>query len=176
MAANTAFIQIGRGHPNQGGLTPEAILTFSEGDRAAWTLKTFASGSDKENQNFSKIWIPTKEHALEDGLLMAACFLEPEAPIREAIASETHRFQLPRFDVSEGLDNSVHQHLLEQLKSTDLTRKYVVHILDRSYLRSQLGHLYNYAMNLEVTMSVFRREFSSWGNQWFSQGALPITR
>ena len=115
-----------------------------------------------------------KDHTLEDGFLMAACFLEPDCPIHDTVASHTRRFKKPRFDLSEDINEQVHQELLNQLQRETLSKKYVVHVLDRSYLRKQLGSLYKYSMNLEVTMSIYRREFSSWGNDWFTQGALPI--
>ncbi|SFF05065.1 hypothetical protein SAMN04487869_1532 [Marinobacter sp. DSM 26671] len=174
MAANTAFMQIGQSHPNHGGVHPEAMLSFSEGDRPAWQLRYFSDRDEDINTKFSHIWIPTRGHTLEDGLLMAACFLESNSPIHDMIASHTRKFKQPRFDLSKDIEGQFHQKLLNLLQEATLSKKYVIHLLDRSYLRKQLGSLYMYSMNLEVTMSIYRREFSSWGNDWFTQGALPI--
>lgn len=164
MAAKTAFIQIGNPHPNSGGLETEAMLSFSEGDRCAWVLQTRnESNKERAQHAAAKVWIPTVDHALEDGLLMAACFMEPTSPVKDLFGHKTGGFNTPRFDLSMDIDSAVHQEILETLRAENLYKKYVIHVLDGSHISTQLGNLYKYQMAVEVTMSVFRKEYSMWG-------------
>lgn len=73
MATCTAFLMVGHGHPHDGGLAgPVAMLRLSENSRPSWRVDGDAA-----------VWIPTLDHTLEDGLLMAGLFVVRHPPLLE---------------------------------------------------------------------------------------------
>jgi hypothetical protein len=72
MGTYTAQVLIGTPHPNHGGIHPTHQLMLSENSRPAWILTSW------ENTEEEKVWIPTIESMLEDGLLMIAFYLLKE--------------------------------------------------------------------------------------------------
>lgn len=72
MPTTTAFILVGKSHPNDGAIIPYHSIQLTEGHAPAYTLRSI----DKDNEaspsktNSSKVMIPSLDHPIDDLILM----------------------------------------------------------------------------------------------------------
>ncbi|MGP3560652.1 hypothetical protein [Geobacillus sp. BK01] len=174
MATLTAQLLIGKGHPYHGGINPTHYLFLSENSVPAWILVPENLFSSKQLKPFKKkVWIPTLEHMLEDGLLMAAYYVLNDPVIQEKAspfveAKEGRSFQLYK-DI--GMNSLRELHALCRQIDTDY--KVAFTIFDDSSLNSHLDVLKQYKMDVEICLSCYHRYWNVWTNRTEERGNWP---
>lgn len=166
MASITAIMLVGSEDFYHGGLCPSHELSLWENDRPVWELRKMGEAKP------SARWIPTVDHMLEDGIVMA-CLLGLENPSVQAEALNFTR----DFDSRATL---LHDIAALDLASTraacrevDPSHKLVLTILRSSSLLRQVKVLREYEMSVEVCVTQYARIYSAWGKECKEYGQLP---
>jgi hypothetical protein len=166
MASITAVMLVGEEDPYHGGICPTHELMLWENDRPMWQLRTV--GESKPSAK----WIPTVDHMLEDGILMA-CLLALQIP---SVHAEALNF------TSDFQDRA---HLLKDISALDLASTYaacrevgpshkiVLTVLRESHLLHQLHMLRDYKMSVEVCVTQYARQCSEVTGEYKEFGQLP---
>ncbi len=118
------------------------------------------------------IWIPTAEHALEDGLLMIALHVLKD---RELVNLSEKHFGNMGVDQAELYKDIGGPQLAELREKTRAVRgdyKVVITTLRDSALEQQLTVLKHYKMDVEVCVPVYSRVYSRWSNRTRNEGSL----
>lgn len=173
MASYTAQILVGEADPNHGGIDGiTAQFLLSENDRPCWAL--FMNRSLRQKPTSS--WIPASvETILEDGLLMWGYFLAKDNVIVSSLNELTELQVLDRCNLT-----SLPSERLGKLREVCRkicqvnNRRVVLAIsaLRGSSIFRQVGVLDNYAVDCEVALPVFGRNYSNWKNSIVTWGAL----
>jgi hypothetical protein len=159
MGTFTAQMLIGHAHPNHDGIDPTHVAMLSENSRPSWTLREW------EGERAPRVvWIPTLEHMLEDGLLLA-CLRVVRAP--DLVAEADAKLMGERAEL-----HKVDQARLSALRAGCRPLegfKVVLTVLDGSTLSQQLKTLDEYRMDVEV---FFTRSWSRWLEETRITGSL----
>jgi len=118
------------------------------------------------------VWIPTADHALEDGLLMIALHVLKD---REIVNMTEEYFGNMGGDQAELYRDVGGTQLAELREKTRAVRgdyKVVITTLRGSVLEQQLTVLEHYNMDLEVCVPVYSRVYSRWSNRTRTEGSL----
>ncbi len=172
MATLTAQIIVGRGHPNHGGVSPTHFLFFSENDRPAWILvpeNVFGKGSIDIERT---VWIPTIEHALEDGLLMIALHVLKDREMVNLTEKYFGNKGIDRAELYKDINGSQLAELREKARAVQGDYKAVITTLRDSLLKQQLTVLKHYKMDVEICVPVYSRLYSQWNNRIRTEGSL----
>lgn len=72
MPTTTAFILVGKSHPNDGAIIPYHYIQLTEGHAPAYILKSIDDYNDgyPNKTNNSKVMIPSLNHPVDDLILM----------------------------------------------------------------------------------------------------------
>ncbi|OKH35667.1 hypothetical protein NIES2119_19380 [[Phormidium ambiguum] IAM M-71] len=166
MGSYTAQILIGRPHPNHGGIYPTHSLFLSENSRPGWILTSWEDIKDK------KIWIPTMEFMLEDGLLMIAFYLlkDPEITLLFSKFAKKIREREPLYNLVtlEEL-RALHQECQKITKYPKL----IISVFEGSTILYQVKQLEKYQMEVEVCLPNYYRLYSMWSQEFYTGGQLP---
>lgn len=162
MAAKTAQLLLGNPHPNDGGLTVIDTLTLSEGDRPAWTMRR--TGPLQEGWRREVVWIPSVEHMLDDGLLMAALYAFKCETVREKFLSFSDKLGSNRLEIYEDLSVEQRHELYRLCRGIEDFPRIELTVYHGSGLIPCIGTLAYYRMEYEVLMPVYSRSSS-----WFSR-------
>lgn len=172
MATLTAQIIVGRAHSNHGGINPTHYLFFSENGRLAWILVPENVFGEQPADIEKTVWLPTAEHALEDGLLMLALHVVKN---REIVNLAERYFRNKGTDRAE-LYNDINGPQLIELREKTRTiqgdYKIVITTFRDSALEQQLPVLEKYKMDVEVCVPVYSRLYSQWNNRTDTEGSL----
>ena len=157
MAAYTAQIITGRGHSyDKEGIIPDETLWLSDtGDRPAWILN-------------NKVWIPSIENMLEDGLLMAAvhCLEDPEL-VEMVNMYFTNVNKANLYEIS-----SEQRQILYRKNRQLVWGKLIITVFHNSSILSQVSILENYLMDVEVCLPIYSRNHSGWDGSLEVKGDL----
>jgi hypothetical protein len=175
MASHTACMLVGSGHPNHGGISANCMLLLSENHRPAWELLpmpgTRLPGRGKPPQNRA-VWIPTVEDMLEDGLLMVGLLVHRDPKLVELATSFFKQDYTRRIEMYDDIDAESRRQLYSACRMIGPEPKVVLTVLNGSTLRGQLPFLKQYRMDLEVCVTIFRREYSVWSEETVVEGDL----
>jgi hypothetical protein len=171
MAAKTAQLLLGNPHPNDGGLTVIDTLTLSEGDRPAWTMRR--TGPLQEGWRREVVWIPSLEHMLDDGLLMAAIHAFKSETVREKFLSFSDKLDANRLEIYKDLSVEQRHELYRMCRELEDFPKVVLAVYAGSSLITNIGTMAYYRMEYEVLMPVYTSSYSRWSQQTNTKGELP---
>ncbi len=153
MGTITAQILVGMSDTWHSGINPIHQLFLSENDRPAWILTQIPLFAESDKEKSERItWIPTVEHMLEDGLLLAALHavrdpeLKQEADRIGKVASSKH---LELYTIA-GADRD---RLYERLREIKSEFNIVLSVFQGSHLMSQLNVLEDIPFKVEVCLS-----------------------
>jgi hypothetical protein len=172
MATLTAQILVGRAHPNHGGINPTHQLFFSENDRPAWILmpeNVFGRGSAELDRT---VWIPTVEHALEDGLLMITLHIVKDDAILNLAEKHFGNKGVDRAELYKDINESQLTELHERCRAVRGDLKIAVTTFKGSLLEQQLPILEKYKMDVEVCVPIYSRLYSQWNKRTNTEGSL----
>jgi hypothetical protein len=179
MGAYTAQILVGQSHTYDGGMINVSHTLFlSENDTPAWVIVPVNISGRKVNkqQEERKIWIPTRENMLEDALLMIGIYIFNDENLvqmaNEFIQKPADRIAIELYnDISPGQL----QLMYERSRQIDTGKKLMISVYEGSTIRNQLSTLENYKIDVEVCLSVYKREFSMWSKSKETRGRLEIS-
>lgn len=172
MATLTAQIIVGRAHPNHGGINPTHYLFFSENDRPAWILVPENVFGERSIDIEKTVWIPTVEHALEDGLLMIALHVLQDREIVNLSEEYFGNRGVDRTELYKDISESQLAELHAKTRTVQGDYKIVVTTLRDSVLEQQLTVLKHYKMDLEACVPVYSRAYSGWRGGMNIEGSL----
>jgi len=167
MSTITAQMLVGKAHPNHGGIHPTHSLFLSENSRPVWTLMNtniYKVGRVKTQQY---IWIPTVENMLEDALVMVGVHVIQD-PRMVQMAGEFGLLGKDSVEMYQDLDTENRKKLYEASRQIHTRNKIALTVFETSTIASQLPVLEQYFMDVEVCISQFRRECSSWTKKLMS--------
>jgi len=167
MATYTASVLVGHSHPNHGGITPTHELFLSENDQPAWILVPHLPTSEFRK----KIWIPTVENMLEDGLLMISTLVLRNKDIRSSLMQFYKRLSSIRL-YSIPVDDLRKIHARSRSVYEGINVKICFSIYEESTLKKQLKVLKEYPFEMEVCHTTFSRAHSMWTGKTVSKGTL----
>jgi hypothetical protein len=168
MATMTAYMLVGSPHPNHGGINPSHCLFLSENSRPAWQLTP-------ESQTSSIVWIPTVEHMLEDGLLMAGLLAVGDERLRQLAEGAFRKQFAGRVELYDDVAEEGRQALYAACRQLGPGVKIVLSVLHESSLFALLPVLAEYGFDVEVCCPVYRRETSAWLGKTVVEGSLKAT-
>lgn len=177
MATMTAQILVGRPHPNHGGINPTHILFLSENSRPAWILNTLnihGPNSMRPQKERRVVWIPTVDFMVHDALLMIGLYAVRIPELVEA-AKPLLDLKAERIELYEEIDQPDLEKLHQIMKNSmrDLQQlKIILTLFERSSILSQMSHLKDYELNMEVCRPIYSRLFSSWTQDVDIKGSL----
>lgn len=175
MATLTAQLLIGKGHPYHGGINPTHYLFLSENSVPAWILVPENLLSSKHPKPFKKkVWIPTLEHMLEDGLLMVVYYVLNDPVIQEKARPFIEGKKGRRVQLYEDIDMSSLRELHALCRQMDTDYKIAFTIFDDSTLNGHLDVLKQYKMDVEICLSCYHRYENVWGQRTVERGSWPI--
>jgi hypothetical protein len=166
MASITAVMLVGSEDSYHGGICPTHELALWENDHPVWQLRKVGEAKP------SASWIPTVDHMLEDGIVMA-CLLGLHIP---SVHAEALNFTA---DFKNRAD------LLEDISALDLASTYaacrevapnhkiVLTVLRESHLLQQLHMLRDYKLSVEVCVTLYARQHSGFTGECQQFGELP---
>jgi len=172
MATLTAQIFVGRTHPNHGGINPTHQLFFSENDRPAWILmpeNVFGRGSVELDRT---VWIPTVEHALEDGLLMVVLHILKDEEVLNLAENHFGNQGVDRAELYQDISKPQLRELHEKCRSVSGDFKIILTTFKDSLLKQQLPVVEKYRMDVEVCAPIYSRLYSRWSNRTKTEGSL----
>jgi len=167
MATYTASILVGHSHPNHGGITPTHELFLSENSRPAWILVPHLPKSEFRD----KIWIPSVEHMLEDGLLMINALVLRNKHIRSSLMQFCKRLSSVKLYSIPG-DELSRIHARSRSEYEGINMKICLSMYEESTLKNQLKVLKGYPFEMEVCRTTFSRSQSMWTGKTLSKGTL----
>lgn len=173
MSTVTAQMMIGGRHPNHGGIMPTHLLLLHENSRPVWEL--FSVGGDQRILPKKPIWIPTVEHMLEDGILMAACYVWKQPAVVRTISEKSIGSEKPFIHMYEDFTPEERDVMYGIGKTIGPEYHAVLSVHEDSTLYHQLPMLYDYQFGVEVCVSTFVRGYSSWIPGRFQHGTLAGT-
>lgn len=155
MATMTAFVFVGKAHPNSGGINPTHYIMLSENDRPALVLH------DIEGKEVRTVIIPTIENMVDDIYLMISVYiLKKVNPSRELSTDEKKSM----YDIiSEEERNNLYKESMQAIKDAEI--KVAFNILDRSTLNDQISKIENYSNDYEITITTKKKEFNRWNGK-----------
>ncbi len=171
MAATTAQLLLGNPHPNDGGLSVIDTMILTEGSRPAWILHR--AGPLQPGWRREVIWIPSIEHMLDDGLLMAAIHAFKSEPLRARFSSFSDKLDCNRLELYDDLSVEQRHELYRLCRELDDFPKVVLTVYAGSGLIPCIGTLAHYRMECEVLLPVYTRTYSRWTQQTTFTGELP---
>lgn len=154
MSAITASILAGPAHSDDRGFIPTHQLFLSEDGRPRWSLFELNSG------NLPIVRIPTKEHVLEDALLMVGLFVFKDPKIVEAANAVRKEFA-GRVQQYDDIDEVNRAKLFALTREVGPQSKVVITVLKGSCIASHLHVLDAYRMSIELCLSVNLRNGDS---------------
>lgn len=157
MATITAHFLVGTAHPNHGGIIPTHQMFLYENDRPKFVLSEI--GSEKSRV---AVWVPTKEHMLDDALLMIAVHVMGAFSMKEIAKSGTKAKSKKPFQIYDDMSEKTHAKLIKNLPGVPDFPKVVVTILAGSELRNHLPAIKRYSMDIEVCATCYARSRSAW--------------
>ena len=167
MATYTASVLVGHSHPNHGGITPTHELFLSENDKPAWILVPHLPTSGFRN----KIWIPTVENMLEDGLLMINALVLRDKDIRSSLMQFCKRLSsIKLYSIPVNDLRKIHARSRDVYEGMNV--KMCLSIYEESTLKKQLKVLKEYPFEMEVCQTTFSRSQSMWAGKTVSKGTL----
>jgi len=171
VATTTGFIVVGQSHTWGGGITPQHVLSLSEGNRAAWILTPWPGG-DEIGSRQPIVWIPSgPDRILADGLLLAGVHAVGDPAVRESFAEVVGEgWDKPRLELDQKRpDLSVVDTVLDR---SPLNAALVINVLEGSSLLSQLSRLETLRSEVEIAVTAFSQRFDADGSRRTS-GTLP---
>lgn len=170
MAAVTALIFVGHSHPNDGGLRPSILIQLEEGDRPCYSFRKLGSSSPAPTLKL----VPTVECMLDDLILLIAYALVKVPTVVTMMNQLVESSVLSRdqIEMYTDLTNDQRSKLYEILKTNQDLPKIGICLFEGSSLKHCIKHLNQYAMECEVSQSIFVRSWSAWDRGWSSSGSL----
>lgn len=166
MGTFTAQLLVGNSHPYDGGInTITHTLYLSENSRPVWILLT------NDGKRIMR-WIPTLENMLDDGLLMIGLYVLKD---EELLKMKNQYFVNERPDYIELYSDVKPEHLVKmyshcrQLKDS---RKIMLSVFAGSSIEGRLPVLKNYQLDMEVCLSIYKKEHSVWSGRQEEIGEL----
>lgn len=158
MAAVTATILVGHGHPNDGGNRPFAMLKIEEGDRPSISLEWM---SPRARMNLGRIqrtiMIPTLERCAEDVVIFVALVI---ARIPEVVALmpnteeyESGTFSVRRIEMTKEHSEETRERLYSICMRAQNLPKLTFCIFEHSLLLDSAHKLANYQVEHEICVS-----------------------
>lgn len=173
MGTFTAHALVGAPHQHHGGIVPSHRLYLSENDRPAWVLVPESAGDGSASRlGHTVTWIPTLENMLEDGLLMIALHVVQNRAVRDVAGPLLARPPKEPLVLYDAIDREQLPSLYELCRNSSDSYKLVLTVLPGSTIRSQLGVLDRYSMDVEVCVSVYSRSHSEWRDSIAVNGTL----
>jgi hypothetical protein len=172
VAATTALILVGHPHPYDGGIIPTHLVQLCEGSRPVWVLSRI--GGPEADPLPPVRWVPTGDHPLEDALLLIGL----HAIRDEDLLLLAGRLAPEVLDTRVDLGQVLTGEQLDELRSVwrrlegGTRYKLVVTALDGSLVRSEVGALAHYAMEVELCLPVFSRWTSTTSGETVVTGGL----
>lgn len=172
MAVVTAQMLIGHGHHTHGGLEPTHYLFLSENGRLAWILVPENLSLDEKSPHRKIIWLPTEEHTLEDGLLMAAIHVLQDEGLISAARDAFRNPDLFALQILKGVAAPAREFLYSRCRQVPFHGKIILSIFGGSGLIPQLPRLKEYQVDVDVLTMKYGRKFSHAENRMVSTGDL----
>ncbi len=173
MGTFTAHALVGTPHQHHGGIVPSHRLYLSENDRLAWILVPESAGDGPASRlGHAVTWVPSLENMLEDALLMIALHVVHDRAVHNAagpLLARSHETPLVLYDV---IEPEQLLSLYELCRNSRSSYKLVLTVLTGSTIRSQLGVLERYSMDVEVCLPVYSRSHSGWRDSIAVNGTL----
>ena len=167
MATYTASILVGHSHPNHGGITPTHELFLSENSRPAWILIPHLPVGEIRK----KIWIPSVENMLEDGLLMINALVLKNKNIRSSLTQFCKRISAVEiYSVPDIERRKIYK--LSRKEYEGINIKLCLSVYEQSTLKKQLIVLKEYPIDMEVCGTTFSRSHSMWTGKTLGKGIL----
>ena len=171
MGSYTAQILVGVPHPNHGGIIPSHSLSLSENSRPAWVLVRL--NPDTRNGGPRRVtWIPTHEHALEDGVLMIAIHVARDAVVLAQAMSFCSDIDGKSVDVHKALNEAQREALYENCRGLTDFPKLAVSVYEGSLIARHLQVLERYSMDVEVCPVAYARFYSPRQEKTITRGSL----
>ena len=152
MGTITAQILVGNEHPYHGGIEPIHYMFLSENSRPAWML--VEQNIYPSQQRFPKItWIPTKEHMLEDALLMIAIHLIKNQELTDMITEEFPNLLSERVEYYNAVNEDKRSQLQKMCRTIPSWPKLCISVFQGSSIQNELNVLKNYSVKTEICLS-----------------------
>jgi hypothetical protein len=128
-----------------------------------------------ESQTDSIVWIPTVEHMLEDGLLMAGLLAVRDEQLRQLAEGAFRKPFKGRIEMYDDVPEERRQALYAACRQLSRDVKVVLTMLHGSSLSAQLPALGEYGFDVEICCPVYRRDSAPWLGKTVVEGTLKAT-
>lgn len=118
------------------------------------------------------VWIPTIEHALEDGLLMVALHVLKDGEITNLAEKYFGNKGVDRAELYKDVSEAQLAELHGKTRAVQGDCKVVITTFRDSVLEQQLTVLKHYKMDLEACVPVYSRAYSGWRGGMNIEGSL----
>lgn len=162
MASMTAQILLCDPHTYDDDPSAIDTITLIEGSRPAWIIRR--TGRLQPGWQREIVWIPSVEHMLDDGLLMAALYAFKCETVREKFLSFSDKLGSNRLEIYEDLSVEQRHELYRLCRGIEDFPRIELTVYHGSGLIPCIGTLAYYRMEYEVLMPVYSRSSS-----WFSR-------
>ena len=162
---------IGRSHLYHGGIGPSRTPYLSENSTPAWILVPTSTTGVSRPDDTRIVWNPTVEHMLEDGLLMIAIHVLKAENVLKLARGAFQSKDMNQVALYDDIDANRLLELHQTCRRLAKWYKIVVTILDGSTILRQVPVLEEYAMEVEVCLPVFLRDYSAWTEETVVKGS-----
>lgn len=153
MPSCTAQMLIGRKATPGVGLEPTHLMLFAPQENN-WTLIALPDSQSEGTSAAKKItWTTSEEHAIEDGLLMAAVYLFEDGDLLQLIKESTSSPVVDISDPSKQFGEHVLAQLRNRCRNVEGDISIVLTLFADSVLLGQARNLNEFAMDIEVCLS-----------------------
>ncbi len=148
MPTTTAFILVGKSHPNDGAIIPYHSIQLTEGHAPAYTLRSIDSDTEASGNktNNSKVMIPSLDRPIDDLMLMIQMYALG-VKLNLNLKNENY------IDIEE-LPKQIRSDLYNEAKEyiSKFAIKIVISVIDPSCLISEdaLNSLKNYNIEYQI--------------------------
>lgn len=118
------------------------------------------------------VWIPTVEHALEDGLLLAVLHILKDDEVLNLAEKYFGNKGVDQAELYQDISESQLRELHEKCRAVKDDFKIILMTFKDSVLEQQLPVLERYTMDVEVCVPLYSRLYSRWRNRTDTEGSF----